>query len=56
MITTATTVRFDIFIAGDLAQAKQICRQFCFDVGLCVAVEAVSFIYTGGRKLASALA
>lgn len=50
MITTASTIRFDIFIAGDLAQAKQICRQLCFDVGLCVTVEPVSFIYTGGEE------
>lgn len=47
---TATTIRVDIFIAGDLAQAKQICRQFCFDVGLCVTVEPVAYIYTGGEE------
>lgn len=50
MITSAQTLRFDIFIAGDIAQAKQICRQYCFDVGLCVTVEPVGFIYTGGEE------
>lgn len=44
------TIRFDIFIAGDLAQAKQVCREYCFDVGLCVTVEPVAYIYTGGEE------
>lgn len=50
MSATCPTIRFEIFIAGDLAQAKQICRQFCFDVGLCVTVEPVAYIYTGGEE------
>lgn len=50
MISVCPTTRFDIFIAGDLAQAKQICREFCFDVGLCVTVEPVAYIYTGGEE------
>lgn len=50
MITTAPTIRFDIFIAGDLEQAKQACREFCFEIGLCVTVEPVSYIYTGGEE------
>ena len=47
---TTSTVRFDIFIGGDVAQAKQVCREFCFEVGLCVTVEPVAFIYTGGEE------
>lgn len=39
-----------IFIAGDIAAAKQICREFCFSAGLCVSVDAVEFIYTGGAE------
>ncbi len=50
MTTTASTIRFDIFIAGDLAQAKQVCREHCFAVGLCVTVEPVTYIYTGGEE------
>lgn len=50
MMTKAETIRFDIFIAGDLAHAKQACREYCFDVGLCVTVEPVDFIYTGGEE------
>lgn len=49
-ITTATTIRVDIFIAGDLEQAKQVCREWCMEVGACVTVEAVSYIYTGGEE------
>lgn len=49
-MSTTETVRFDIFIAGDLAQAKQVCREFCFEQGLCVTVEPVAFIYTGGEE------
>lgn len=44
------TIRFDIYMAGDLAQAKQVCREYCFEVGLCVHIEPVDFIYTGGEE------
>lgn len=37
-------------MAGNLAQAKQVCREYCFEVGLCVHVEPVDFIYTGGEE------
>lgn len=47
---TAPTIRFDIFMAGDLAQAKQVCREYCFAFGLCVTVEPVDFVYTGGEE------
>jgi hypothetical protein len=49
-MTAVTTIRFDIFIAGDFAQAKQVCREFCFEQGLCVTVEPVSYVYTGGEE------
>lgn len=48
--SSADTIRFDIFIAGDLEQAKQVCREYCFDAGLCVTVEPVAYIYTGGEE------
>lgn len=44
------THRFDIYIAGDIEQARQVCRQYCFEIGLCVTVEPVSYIYTGGEE------
>jgi hypothetical protein len=47
---TAPTIRFDIFMAGDIAVAKQICRQYCYAVGLCVHIEPIDYIYTGGEE------
>lgn len=49
-MTTVKTIRYDIFIAGDLARAKQTCRSYCYDIGLCVTVEPVTYIYTGGEE------
>lgn len=49
-MSTAPTIRVDIYMAGDAAQAKQVCREFCFKIGLCVHVESVDFIYTGGEE------
>lgn len=40
----------EIHLAGDLAQAKQVCRAFCLNVGLCVTVRPQTFIYTGGEE------
>jgi ferredoxin len=48
--TEVTTYRADIFVAGDRADAERICRQHCMAVGLCVTVEPVAFIYTGGQE------
>lgn len=39
-----------IYIAGDLQTIKQVCRKYCMEVGLCVTVEPVDFIYTGGEE------
>jgi len=49
-MTTTETIRFDIFMAGDISQAKQACREYCFEKGLCVTIEPVAFIYTGGEE------
>lgn len=46
----APTIRYDIFVAGDFDQAKQVCREYCFNIGLCVTVEPVAYIYTGGEE------
>lgn len=48
--TNVPTVRVDIFIAGDLQQAKQVCREWCMEVGACVTVEPTDYIYTGGEE------
>lgn len=39
-----------IYVAGDRAIAEQACRDFCFEVGLCVTVEPTRYIYTGGDE------
>lgn len=44
------TIRLEIFMAGDIAQAKQMCREYCLSVGLCVTIEPVDYIYTGGEE------
>ena len=44
------TIRFDIFMAGDLGRAKQVCREYCFSQGLCVTIEPADYIYTGGEE------
>lgn len=43
------TYRAEIFIAGDVNQAKQACREYCM-TGLCVTVTPTTFIYTGGEE------
>lgn len=47
---SAPTIRIDIFIAGDYAQAKQVCREFCIAESACVTVEPVDYVYTGGEE------
>ncbi len=49
-IVKSQTISVSIFIGGDLAQAKQVCREWCMSVGACVTVEPVDFIYTGGEE------
>lgn len=50
MTKSEPTFYAEIFIAGDAEQAKQVCREACMAEGLCVTVERVSFIYTGGQE------
>ena len=51
MITKREKTYFaKIYMAGDPATAKQIIRKMCFDVGLCVSIENVEYIYTGGEE------
>lgn len=44
------TLVLTIVMAGDVEQAKQVCRDYCFHVGLCVTVEPTTYIYTGGEE------
>ncbi len=47
---TADTVEVSIVMAGDLDDAKRICRKFCFEEDLCVTVEPTTYVYTGGQE------
>lgn len=49
-IQKAPTRNVEIFIAGDLDTARNICREWCFREGACVTVEPTSYIYTGGEE------
>lgn len=40
----------EIYIAGDIADIERQCAKYCMEVGLCVSVEPLRFIYTGGRE------
>lgn len=44
------TYTIDLFIAGDVADARRICREQCKAIGLCVTVTETDFIYTGGAE------
>lgn len=46
---TGRTFNADIFIAGDIAIIKEVCRDYV-DRGLCVSVCPVDFIFTGGSE------
>jgi hypothetical protein len=46
----ATTYTAQIYIGGDLQTAREFCREFTFEVGECVTVEPVEFIFTGGAE------
>jgi hypothetical protein len=46
----AETYWVRIYVAGDIHYARQVCREECMREGLCVTVEAVSSIYTGGEE------
>lgn len=39
-----------IWMAGDLDTIRKVCREFCWDEGMCVTVTATEFFYTGGSE------
>lgn len=49
MNTTDKTYWVWIYIAGDVREIKNICHEYC-EVGLCVTVEPLDFVYTGGEQ------
>lgn len=39
-----------IYMSGPIEAAKQVIREECFRVGLCVTIEPTTYIYTGGEE------
>lgn len=51
MATKVTeTFTATIYLSGSIAVIKQVCREYCFKIGLCVTVNECLFIYTGGEE------
>jgi hypothetical protein len=50
IVKTAPTYEVKIYIAGDVGRIRQICAALCLEVGLCVTVEPLDFVYTGGQE------
>lgn len=48
------TYQATIYIAGDVAKIKDVCRKFCLR-GLCVSVVEADFIFTGGSETGAAV-
>lgn len=39
-----------VYMAGDVAHAKQVVRKFCREMPSCVTVVEAAYIYTGGEE------
>lgn len=50
MHQTVETYTLNLYMAGDIHQARQVCREYCMEVGLCVTVTPTTYIYTGGEE------
>tara|TARA_R110002051_G_scaffold30008_2_gene69538 strand:+ start:17112 stop:17435 length:324 start_codon:yes stop_codon:yes gene_type:complete len=44
------SVPIKIYIAGDMASAKNYIRKFCMERGACFTLSPTDFIYTGGAE------
>lgn len=49
-LTTAPTAWARIYMAGALADAERMCREYCFNEGACVTVTPTNYIYSGGQE------
>jgi len=47
---SAPTHQVTIWIAGDLAAAHRVIREFCYERGACFTVTPTRFVYTGGEE------
>lgn len=39
-----------VYLSGSPEIIKQVCRKYCYRMGLCVTLKEVLFIYTGGEE------
>lgn len=44
------THQVTIWMAGDLATAHRVCREYCYAEGACFTISPTKFIYTGGEE------
>jgi ferredoxin len=44
------TYQVKIYLSGNVELIKNVCREYCLGVGLCVTVTPTLFIYTGGEE------
>lgn len=43
------TYRVDLYLGGDLNDARRVCREFCC-AGLCVTIEPIEYVYNRGSE------
>ena len=48
-IVAEPTFTVEIYIAGNMIDIERACAEYC-RAGLCVSIEAVKYVYTGGRE------
>lgn len=48
--TNAKSIKFEIYIGGDINQAKHNLAQLFSREDFCVSIDPTEFIYTGGRE------
>jgi hypothetical protein len=50
VLVNSPTHTVTIYVAGDIASAKQAIRKHCYNYGACFTVTPTDFIYTGGEE------
>jgi len=50
-IVTAPSLVFEIYMAGDINDAKRFLTKLAAEQGACWSVDPTEFIYSGGREL-----
>lgn len=48
--SSLTSRSVSIYMAGDVAHAKQVIRKFCREMPSCVTVVEAAYLYTGGEE------